>query len=127
MRRARWDPELRRIMDWELYLRLDSQGARFLHRPIPVGAYRVHSQQVSIQPRTLWESHTPALRHHRIGSPRARQWGLRYLGRGLHAGLKMREGAYRRQARSKRLRGTDLRWFHSEGAAAAVEALRSTY
>jgi glycosyltransferase involved in cell wall biosynthesis len=43
----RLDPSLRMVMDWDLFIRWMRSGVRFAYVPIPLGAYRVHSGQVT--------------------------------------------------------------------------------
>jgi glycosyltransferase involved in cell wall biosynthesis len=128
---APWNPDLRRIMDWDLYLRLDARGARFLHVPYPVGAFRVHQDRVTAQPRTVWESHSHTFRLHGVGSPAMRRLVLRSAGRAMHRLQKLMSGSYSRQARARELKGTDFRWFSDDGSAGPKEAwsrlLRSCY
>jgi glycosyltransferase involved in cell wall biosynthesis len=128
---APWDSDLKRIMDWDLYLRLDAQGAAFLHVPYPVGAFRVHQDQVTAQPRTVWESQGDSFRLHGVGTPVMRKLILRHAGRAMHRLQKLISGAYRRQARARSLKGTDLRWFRQPDHRAPGDSwsrlLRSCY
>ena len=51
-----WDPALRVVMDWDLYLGLAANGASFHYVPYPVGAFREHDDQASARrhrPETL--------------------------------------------------------------------------
>lgn len=128
---APWNPKLRRIMDWDLYLRLEQQGATFLYVPYPVGAFRVHKDRVTAQPRSVWESHSETFRGYGIGTPAMRKLVLRHAGRALHRAQKMLSGSYSRQARARELKGTDFRWFSDDRSADPKEAwsrlLRSCY
>lgn len=45
-----WDPKLTLVMDWDLYLRLHRQGAAYRYVKYPVGAFRLHSAQVTAGP-----------------------------------------------------------------------------
>ena len=47
LERRPWDTEIRRVMDWDLYMRLVEQGVAFRHVPYPVGAFRLHPAQVT--------------------------------------------------------------------------------
>jgi hypothetical protein len=42
-----WDPSLRTVMDWDLYLGLAAEGASFHYAPYPIGAFRQHEGQAS--------------------------------------------------------------------------------
>jgi glycosyltransferase involved in cell wall biosynthesis len=42
-----WREELRTIMDWELWLRLEQAGARFAHTPVVVSGFTRHDGQVT--------------------------------------------------------------------------------
>jgi glycosyltransferase involved in cell wall biosynthesis len=114
-----WDPEVRGVMDWELYLRLLSSGARFLHIPYPVTAFRIHGAQITAQPENfavdvlrVRSRHGIAGNHHRAT-----------LARWLHGAYKLTAGAYRRQFAASRMSGADMRWFRSDVGAAAFEAM----
>jgi glycosyltransferase involved in cell wall biosynthesis len=115
-----WDSEVRRVMDWELYLRLFSSGARFLHIPYPVTAFRIHAAQITAQPP---ETHAvDALRvrsRHGIAGNHHPTTPARWL----HRAYKLTAGAYRRQFAASRMRGADMRWFKPDVGTAAFEAL----
>lgn len=102
---APWDPSLKLVMDWDLYLRLASEGATFYHVAYPVGAFRQHPDQVSAQ------APSPETRgvRARYGIPSARWW--RRAGTTLHRARKLIAGSYARQLKARSLRGRDLRWF----------------
>ena len=122
-----WDVDVRRIMDWELYLRLLSEGARFIHVPYPVGAYRIHGGQVTAQPgEEFSEDHRTVRARYGI---RLTGRGPHYaVGRGLHGVHKLLSGARRRERHAQELRGGDLRWFNPRvGRAAVDELLRRCY
>ena len=103
-----WDRTLRIVMDWDLYLSLLSKGASFHHVPYPVGAYRVHGDQVSLGPGS---PETTVVRQ-RYGIPTARPY--RRVGTVMHRMGKLMTGAYVKQLRGKSYRGRDLRWFREE-------------
>jgi glycosyltransferase involved in cell wall biosynthesis len=100
-----WDPALRVVMDWDLYLALAAKGASFQYVPYPVGAFRRHSDQASAQHGT---TETRDVRT-RYGLPSARSY--RKAGKALHRIRKFTAGSYPRQLRARSLRGRDLRWF----------------
>jgi glycosyltransferase involved in cell wall biosynthesis len=109
---APWNTTLRRIMDWDLYLRLAAEGARGLHVPYPVGAFRAHPDRITARPPANPENYDPAFwRQYGTGRPPFRRSLLRPVGRGLHGARKVMAGAYPRQLRARSLRGIDLRWF----------------
>jgi glycosyltransferase involved in cell wall biosynthesis len=103
--RRPWDPSLRLVMDWALYLSLAADGATFRYVDYPVGAFRQHPDQASAGPGT------PETRHvrerYRIPTGKFSRRG----GKVLHRMRKLAAGSYRRQMRAKALQGRDLRWF----------------
>jgi glycosyltransferase involved in cell wall biosynthesis len=105
-----WDPEIRRVMDWDLYLRLDALGARFVHVSYPVAGFRLHDAQITAQPKEHFASDRQTVRS-RYQIPGRR---LKKPARLMHASYKLGCGAYRRQLRASRMRGTDLRWMRPE-------------
>ena len=116
-----WDINLRRIMDWDLVLRLAMNGRKFMHAPCVVGAFRVHDQRITA---------APASDHYEEYATLDHRYGLgltnrRVAGRLAHSVLKIRDGAYRRQVRSARFSGADLRWFSSESACRSVRSLQA--
>jgi glycosyltransferase involved in cell wall biosynthesis len=121
------DVTMRRMMDWDLYLRLADEGARFRYAPELVGVFRVHGERITATERRgflqrLNRGHgfgrEYALLRDRYGAMRARRVG--HLGHGL---LKLADGAYGRQLRARRLHGADLRWFASPHAESTVRQL----
>jgi glycosyltransferase involved in cell wall biosynthesis len=117
-----WDPALRVVMDWELFLGLLDRGAAFRHLAYPVGAFRRHRDQVSAGPGSL---ETTVVRE-RYGIPTRR--AHRRMGKALHRLYKLVTGTYVRQVRARRFRGTDLRWFkQSVGAQRFEELLERCY
>jgi glycosyltransferase involved in cell wall biosynthesis len=119
-----WDTSIRRIMDWDLYLRLESEGARFLHVPYPVGSYRIHSGQITRQPLELFAADHGSVRA-RYGIHGTR---LKQPAAVVHAALKLASGAYRKQLAARRMKGTDMRWFRTEvGLAGFLDLRKSCY
>jgi glycosyltransferase involved in cell wall biosynthesis len=118
-----WDISLKRTMDWELYLRLSSQGARFVYVPYPVGVFRVHPDRVTARKIITHESKLPSLQSQRVGSPQLRHFALARAGRILHRAQKLMAGSYWRQVRAHALGGYDVRWFQSEMGVESCNAL----
>jgi glycosyltransferase involved in cell wall biosynthesis len=120
-----WDPGLRRVMDWDLFLELHHRGALFAHVKSPLAAFRLHHAQVTAVHLRSWvgEGLRVRARHDLAASP----WlggTLHALGRVDHGLRKLADGAYSRQAVVRRtLRGADLRWFASSHARANAERL----
>jgi glycosyltransferase involved in cell wall biosynthesis len=129
------DPDLRKVMDWDLFLELQAQRRRFVYVPRPIGAFRVHDRQVTAASTTSRsgrrlaealagddpEAAVLAARHHR---PVGWQGAVaNQLGALEHGVLKVTGGGYRREVRARTLRGADLRWFRSEDARANADAL----
>jgi glycosyltransferase involved in cell wall biosynthesis len=114
------DPTMKRMMDWDLFLRLTRDGARFSYAPEPVGAFRVHDERVTATERRGWFQRLNMgdgfgreylLLRERYGALR-----LRRVGHLLHGAEKLAAGSYARQVRARRFRGEDLRWFASADA-----------
>jgi hypothetical protein len=107
-----WDTRLPSLMDWDLWLSLSQQGARFRHVPLPLGVYRLHEGQVTAgklvtdtpERRTVHAAHS-------LPSSSSALRARHALGKGAHALGKLATGAWGREARAAALRGCDLRWF----------------
>jgi len=113
-----WDVELRRIMDWDLFLRLAAEEYQFHYVPYPIGAFRVHARRVTARPATDFHTEYAALRErHGVAS------GYRTIGRLLHRAHKLVEGAYGREVRARPLAGLDLRWFRADVGIEGWQAL----
>jgi glycosyltransferase involved in cell wall biosynthesis len=112
---APWDEGVRRMMDWDLFMRLAERGARFAHTAWPVGAFRVHESQVTAAPHSAFhdENAVVTARYGRPSDPIER-WKASRGGRVLHRVYKAYDGAYLRQWRARSLRGLDLRWFRGD-------------
>jgi glycosyltransferase involved in cell wall biosynthesis len=125
---APWDPTLRRIMDWDLFMNLGARGARFVHLVYPIGAFRAHADRVTGKPPSD-ESEYDAVAS-RYGLPRdvhERRRASR-RGRWLHPIYKFIDGAYFRQLGARSLRGRDIRWFASAAARDTwVSLIRNCY
>jgi glycosyltransferase involved in cell wall biosynthesis len=124
-----WDVEIRRVMDWDLYMKLMARGATFRHVSYPVGAFRLHPGQVTASPWERWEEENAsvAARH---GQPAddVERWRRHIEARRGHRIRKLIEGSYVREMLAKTLRGRDMRWFGSaEGLHAATGLLRRCY
>lgn len=123
-----WDTSLRRIMDWDLILRLMMEGKKIVHVSIPAGAFRVHGAQVTSNPPSdFWREYK--LVEARYGLHRRDGRNIRRpAGRVLHRVSKLVSGAYVRQTRARRYRGTDLRWFREiVGHVGTMKLLTTTY
>jgi glycosyltransferase involved in cell wall biosynthesis len=115
------DAGMRRMMDWDLYLRLLDEGASFRYVPIPVGVFRAHDTRVTATERRGFLQRLNRgdgfgreydMVRERYGAMRARR-----LGHVVHGGMKLTSGAYSRQIRARGLHGSDLRWFGSDDGA----------
>lgn len=122
-----WDSTLHRTMDWDLYLELERRGARFIHVPVPLAAFRLHRDQVTAVQVPIWagEALQVRARHALTLNPQLARV-LRGLGRVDHGARKLVAGAYQRQSRVRqKLPGADLRWFASpDGQSNAEQLLR---
>jgi glycosyltransferase involved in cell wall biosynthesis len=120
-----WDVALRAAMDWDLYLELARRGGRVVYLPRPIGAFRVHPDQVTFQP--LPHDHPDfglLERRHR----RPRGWKgvvANRVGELEHRVRKVAEGGFRRELRARAQRGADMRWFRSPAARANAISLLS--
>lgn len=120
---APWDPMVKRIMDWDLYMKLLERGARFSYIAYPVGAFRAHAERVTSRPPEDHDEENEVAS--RYGLPRDVyiRWRASRLGRWLHPAYKAAAGAYVRQFRARPLHGRDLRWFSDPHAAETFEEL----
>lgn len=123
------DPTLRRMMDWDLYLRLAAAGVGIAYKPVPVGAFRAHGDRITAEERRGFFQRLNkeggfgreyAILRDRYGALR-----LRRVGHIHHGLMKLRAASYRRQLTGRRFKGTDLRWFSSPEAAKQWNALRT--
>lgn len=119
---APWDATARRIMDWDLYLKLLERGARFSHLAYPVSAFRVHADRITSSPAEGDEENEIASRY---GLPRDVyvRWRASRVGRWLHPVYKALGGAYLRQLGARSLQGQDIRWFSGPRGLETWEAL----
>ncbi len=112
------DPTLRRMMDWDLYLRLAGEQASFAYRPVVVGAFREHDTRITATERRgfLERLHRGDGfgREYDLMSERYGALRLRRVGQTFHGLEKVAAGSYGRQIRARRLRGADLRWFTAQ-------------
>ena len=125
---APWDPTLRRIMDWDLFMNLMARGARFVHLFYPVGAFRVHDDRITAKPPPDGEEHSEVAS--RYGLPRdvRGRWRASQRGRWLHRAYKVIDGAYVRQVGARSLRGRSIRWFAiAEARETWVSLIRNCY
>lgn len=115
LRRLGWDVHLRRIMDWDLYMALADQDARFVHVAHPMAAFRLHDAQVTADSQSSWPEGRYVRLRHGMPSNRPASAVLFQMGRLEHGMRKLAGNAYARQRRaSRQLKGADLRWFASE-------------
>jgi glycosyltransferase involved in cell wall biosynthesis len=118
-----WDVGLSRIMDWDLYLKMVTLGARVAYVKYPVGAFRRHDAQTTGRPeKDYWHEWATVFERHGIT-----RWSRRRA-RALHRAFKLGSGGYWRELQAKRFRGQDLRWFDGgAGRTTAQSLLRSCY
>jgi Glycosyl transferase family 2 len=119
-----WKEDLSLLLDWDLWLRAAEAGARFHYVPRPLVAARFHAGQESHQPRPgRLDEKIQVRRDHGIQSV-PRTW--RAVGRVAsvdHGLRKVVNGGYARQLRSRRLKGSSMRWFARPEDRVAVAAL----
>ena len=110
-------------MDWELYLRMVERGARAEYVGFPVGAFRMHGEQVIARSHEFAHEHDALKERYGIGGDRVRR-----LGRWPHDVFKLVTGGYPRQMRANnRLPGKTLRWFESDEGVASCKELLACY
>jgi glycosyltransferase involved in cell wall biosynthesis len=121
------DSSMRRMMDWDLYLRLHAEGRSFRYLAVPVGVFRAHDTRVTATER---RGFTQRLnrgdgfgREYDMVRQRYGAMRLRRVGHIAHGALKAIDGAYARQLKARKMRGTDLRWFEAPGSAREWERL----
>jgi glycosyltransferase involved in cell wall biosynthesis len=88
-----WDPTFRRVMDWDLWLRLD--GARYRYLPQTLTAFRIHPGQVTAAGHSDGDLAEFAELRRRHGIHR--NLATRGAGRAAHMALKLASGGYLRQ------------------------------
>jgi glycosyltransferase involved in cell wall biosynthesis len=110
-----WDSAVDRIMDWDLFLTLADRGARFVHVPHPLGAYRVHPGQITAEKASLASDvHRQVRARHHLPSDERVATVLQRAGRALHIGHKVIDRGYLRRHQRAGATGADLRWTTSE-------------
>jgi glycosyltransferase involved in cell wall biosynthesis len=111
------DATMRRMMDWDLYLRLLSEQATFRHVRTPVGVFRAHDTRVTAtEKRGFFQRLNRGDgfgREYDMVRERYGAMRMRRAGHLAHGALKLADGAYARQARARKLHGADLRWWTS--------------
>jgi glycosyltransferase involved in cell wall biosynthesis len=116
------DATMRRMMDWDLYLRLLAEQATFRHVPTPVGVFRAHDTRVTAtEKRGFFQRLNRGDgfgREYDMVRERYGAMRMRRAGHLAHGALKLADGAYSRQARARKLHGADLRWWTSPEARA---------
>ena len=123
-----WDEGLRKIMDWDLYMKLLLNGATIAYVPHPVGVFRMHPAQVTAASREWHAEYTMVATRYGLARDVDHLKTLHKRVRWLHAAHKISAGSYGRQLRARALRGKDLRWFRSPiGYANSAELLERCY
>ena len=117
-----WEPGTLKLMDWDLYLQLHEDGARFAHIARPLGAFRRHPAQASRSRTSVVEKRLVRERFDLPTHPRMIEL-IGGVGRLQHAAMKLLNGGYRRQHAAKAFIGHDMAWFDDLQAAAAVDDL----
>jgi glycosyltransferase involved in cell wall biosynthesis len=128
LREDPFDEGLRKIMDWDLYMRLLQNGATFAYVPYPVGAFRMHPDQVTAVAREWHAEYAVVMSRYRLATDIDHLKALHRRVRWLHLIHKAFAGSYRRQLRARPLRGSDIRWFRSSiGYANSLKLLERCY
>ncbi len=119
-----WDSSVDRIMDWDLFLSLADRGARFVHVPQALGAYRVHPGQITADKASLASDvHRQVRARHHLPRDERVAAVLQRAGRALHVGHKVVDRGYLRRHRQGHATGADLRWTKSEDDERRVKGL----
>lgn len=115
--------DAQRLMDWELFLRLAKDGARIGYVPYPVGAFRIHSEQVTSK------STDAFAREYRFLEKTygVKSRSLRTLGRVLHGIEKGACGSMARQYRARPFRGQYFGWFGPRDGENVTNFLQRVY
>jgi glycosyltransferase involved in cell wall biosynthesis len=128
LREDPFDEGLHKIMDWDLFMKLQQSGASFAYVPYPVGAFRMHPGQVTAAGREWHSEYAVVMSRYGLATDIAHLKALHKRVRWLHLIHKVFARSYERQVRARALRGRDLRWFRSPvGHTNAVELLERCY
>ena len=123
------DVQMRRMMDWDLYLRLLREGSAFGYVEAPIGVFRAHDTRVTATERRGFFQRLNRGdgfgREYDMVRDRYGAMRLRRAGHVAHGALKLADGAYSRQTRGRNVHGADLRWFRSDDAARDWERVRA--
>lgn len=112
-----WDTSLKRIMDWDLYLRLAESGSLMKYVPVPLGCFRVHPGQATapgseVSVATREEHRRVRIKHSLPRSHIAARALHVGPGRILHGVQRAISGAYQHEwLAKKQLYALDMRWF----------------
>lgn len=122
------DVTMRRMMDWDLYLRMLAEGDEFAYVPVPVGVFRAHDTRV-----TATESRG-FLQRLNTGDGFGREYDMmrdrygafrvRKVGHVMHGLRKIGSGAYLRQVRARGMEGHALRWWAGDEELRSYRELR---
>ncbi|WP_068397073.1 glycosyltransferase family 2 protein, partial [Kribbia dieselivorans] len=103
-----FDPDMRMIMDWDLFLRLHAQpGVRFRHVPVPMAGFRFHEAQVT-HGQTQYTGPEFSRLRQAHGIDERRVGITRPLGIGLHRAVKVATGSLALETSSRVLAGVPL-------------------
>jgi glycosyltransferase involved in cell wall biosynthesis len=123
------DVQMRRMMDWDLYLRLLREGSAFRYVEAPIGVFRAHDTRVTATERRGFFQRLNRGdgfgREYDMVRDRYGAMRLRRAGHVAHGALKLADGAYSRQTRGRNVHGADLRWFRSDDGARDWERVRA--
>lgn len=108
------EEDLHYVMDWDLFLRLESAGASFAYLPEPLAAFRWHADNKSLDDdRRLAERESIQLAAGVRPRARAGRKLTTRIARGVHLGMKLLSGGLASQAAWKRRAGEDMTWWPS--------------
>lgn len=109
---GKWDTQIRRSMDWDLWLRMSDIGSKFQYLPVVLSAFRVHGDQVTAikeDPKSS-EAVLMADRH-----SLRKNLLMKSIGKLAHIYMKIQEGSYWRQLKvSTKYRGKDISKWSSD-------------
>jgi glycosyltransferase involved in cell wall biosynthesis len=100
-----WREDIRTIMDWDLWLRLDAAGARFRYEPVVMSGFTRHPGQVTARFTELTQVEQERMRvEFGIDRPAWRH----LVARSLRIGRKLLNHGYVRESAARFLAGTPL-------------------
>ncbi|MDO9454947.1 MAG: glycosyltransferase family 2 protein [Nocardioides sp.] len=122
-----WDPELRKVMDWDLWLRLWTQGVKFTYLSQPIGVFLNHGANVTAIATPSDDVEIVGLeRKYGVAAIRRFAPVLRFAGNVDHLSRKMLNGSKVRERRAQKYGvGLKLDWMSSPTSLQNVQGAMS--